>query len=78
MKRGYKMEEVIILDEKEFLIVDKITLNDKKYLYVIATDGSNAFTILNEYEEDGKIKVKSVLDENIVNQVMQSICKRSE
>lgn len=72
------MEEVIILDEKEFLIVDKITLNDKKYLYVIATDGSNAFTILNEYEEDGKIKVKSVLDENIVNQVMQSICKRSE
>lgn len=72
------MEEVIILDEKEFLIVDKITLNDKKYLYVIATDGSNTFTILNEYEEDGKIKVKSVLDENIVNQVMQSITKRSE
>ncbi len=71
------MEDIIILDGMEFLILDKINLSGINFLYVIATDGSNKFTLLNEYEENGKIMVKSVTDKEIIEEVFRKMNERN-
>lgn len=65
------MEDIIVLDGREFLILNKLNFNGINFLYVIATDGSNDFTLLNEYEENGKVMVKSVNDVNVIEEVLK-------
>lgn len=67
------MDDIIILNNREFLILNKINVNGYNFLYVIATDGTNDFTLLNEYEENGKIMVKSVMDPNVIDEVLSKI-----
>jgi len=67
------MNDFITLDKREFLILNKINVNGINFIYAIATDGTNDFTLLNEYEENGKIMVKSVTDEEIIDEVFRKI-----
>lgn len=67
------MEDIIILDGREFLILNKINLNGINFLYVIATDGSNDFTLLQEYEANGKTMVKSVNEPDVIDEVFKKI-----
>ncbi len=67
------MDDIIVLNNREFLILNKINLNGYNFLYVIATDGSNEFTLLNEYEENGKKMVKSVMDPELIDEILLKI-----
>ena len=35
------MDELLTIDDKEFLVTNRFFYNDSTYLYVIATDGTN-------------------------------------
>lgn len=53
-------EEVITLDNEDFLIVSKINYEGKNYLYVNSLVNESDYSILEEYEKDGKTLVKSI------------------
>ncbi len=69
-------KEIITLDNRDFLIIDKVNYENKNYLYVIAIDGTNDITVLNEYEENNKIYVESVTDKKLINEVFLSISNK--
>ena len=70
------MDKKIILDGRDFLIVDKINMNNKTYLYVVAFDDTNDFSVLEEYEENGTTYVESVSDMNTVKEVFSIIAEK--
>lgn len=69
-------DDIIILDGREFLIIEKVEYQNLNYLYVIATDGTNDITVLNEYEKDNKMYVKSVTDKNLIDKVFLLVAQR--
>lgn len=69
-------DDIIILDGREFLIIEKVEYQNSNYLYVIATDGTNDITVLNEYEKDNKMYVKSVTDKNLIDKVFLLVAQR--
>lgn len=69
-------DDIIILDGREFLIVEKVDYQNENYLYVIATDGSNDITVLNEYQKNNKIYVKSVTDRNLIDKVFLLVAQK--
>lgn len=67
---------MIKLNDRDFLIIDKVNYENKNYLYVIAMDGTNDITLLNEYEENDKIYVESVTDKKLINEIFLSISNK--
>lgn len=67
---------MIKLNDRDFLIIDKVNYENKNYLYVIAMDGTNDITLLNEYEENNKIYVESVTDKKLINEIFLSISNK--
>lgn len=70
------MKSVIILDNRNFLVIDKFIYENKNYLYVVSMDGSYDITLLYEYEENGKIYVESVTDKDLINKIFLSISSK--
>lgn len=68
--------DIIILDGREFLIIDRINYQENNYLYVIATDGTNDITVLNEYKKDNKIYVKSVIDRTLIDKIFILVAQK--
>ena len=56
-------DEIIKLNGEDFLVVDRITYENKNYIYVNSLDNENDISILEEYEKGGKKVVKSISDE---------------
>ena len=56
------MEDILILDNREFLIIKEVSYNDANYIYVVATDGTNDIAFLKESIEDGIKYVTSITD----------------
>lgn len=56
-------DEIIKLNGEDFLVIDRITYENKNYIYVNSLDNENDISILEEYEKDGKKVVKSISDE---------------
>lgn len=69
-------DDIIILDGREFLIIEKVEYQNSNYLYVIATDGTNDITVLSEYEKDNKMYVKSITDKNLIDKVFLLVAQR--
>lgn len=69
-------DDIIILDGREFLIIEKVEYQNSNYLYVIATDGTNDITVLNEYAKDNKMYVKSITDKNLIDKVFLLVAQR--
>lgn len=67
---------MIKLNDRDFLIIDKVNYENKNYLYVLAMDGTNDITLLNEYEENNKIYVESVTDKKLINEIFLSISNK--
>lgn len=65
------MEEILNIDNKDFLVVKRFTYNNITYLYTIATDDSNELALLQEYENNGEVFIKSVNDEEQVKEVLK-------
>lgn len=72
------MNDIIVLNGKEFLIVNRITHNNENYLYVVGeNDGKKEFSILKETNEFGNVFVESVNDETLVKEILSKIAKES-
>ncbi len=69
-------DDIIILDGREFLIVEKVEYQGSNYLYVIATDGTNDITVLTEYKKDDKIYVKSITDKDLIDKVFLLVAQK--
>lgn len=71
------MSDVIVLDNREFLVAKSRVVNGDKYIYAIANDESGDFTLLKETEENGEKFVASVTDNDEVEAVLKIIAKES-
>lgn len=71
------MSDVIVLDNREFLVAKRRVVNGDKYIYAIANDESGDFTLLKETEENGENFVASVTDNDEVEAVLKIIAKES-
>lgn len=69
-------DDIIILDEREFLIVETVEYQNLNYLYVIATDGTNDITVLSEYKKDDKTYVKSITDKDLIDKIFLLVAQR--
>lgn len=58
-----EFDEIIELDGEDYLVVDRIIYEGKKYIYVNSLVNEDDISILEEYEKDGKKVVKSIPDE---------------
>ncbi len=57
-----RYDEILTLDGEEFVVVDELVYENKKYLYVNSLKNEQDVAIIEEYEKDGKKVVKSVED----------------
>lgn len=69
------MEEIIIIDNRDFLIVKKFYYNEKNYIYAISTDGKNDVVLLEEKIVNGEELVESVRNEIEIKQVLNYMSK---
>lgn len=65
------MDEIITLDNRDFVVVNKKTINDTNYIYAIASDGTNDLVLLQEVEENGETFVESVNDKEVFDKVLK-------
>lgn len=70
------MDDIIILEGRDFLIIERVKYQEKNYLYVIATDGTNDITVLNEYEKNNKKYVKSVIDKDLIDKIFLLVAQK--
>jgi len=69
------MEEIIIIDNRDFLIVKNFSYNEKNYIYAISTDGKNDVVLLEEKIVNGEELVESVKNETEIKQVLNYMSK---
>ena len=55
-------DDIIKLDNEDFLIVDELEYNGRKFLYVQSIKKENDISIVEEYVKNDKTLVKSVED----------------
>ncbi len=70
-------KDMIKLDNRDFLVIDKVTYQDENYLYVIAVDGKNDITILHEYEKMNKKYVESITDRDLIDKIFYIVAHNS-
>lgn len=70
-------KDIIVLDGRDFLIVERVTYQDENYLYVIAVDGKNDITILHEYEKMNKKYVESITDRDLIDKIFYIVAHNS-
>ena len=72
------MDDIIVLDGKEYFIANRINYNNDNYLYVVGEFNSDKeFSVLKETEEFGNVFVESVNDENLVKEILSQIAKET-
>ena len=69
------MEDIIILNEKEFLVLKTLNYNNNNYIYAISTDGNNTIALVKEVIVDNEVMVESIENQNEFKQVMEEIIK---
>ncbi len=67
------MNEIIILDGREFLVVERINFFGYNYIYAYALDDTDDYTILKETLKDGKKFVSSVVDDEEIEEILKMI-----
>lgn len=72
------MNEIIILDGREFLVVERVNFFGYNYIYAYALDDTNDYTVLRETVTDGKKFVTSVTDDEEIEEILKMIAKVDE
>jgi hypothetical protein len=72
------MNEIIMLDGREFLVVERVNFFGYNYIYAYALDDTNDYTILRETVTDGKKFVTSVTDDEEIEEILKMIAKVDE
>lgn len=65
------MDDIIMLDDTEFLILKEKVDNGTNYIFAIATDGTNDVVFLKESTIDNEEYVESVTDKEELGRVME-------
>lgn len=65
------MDDILMLDDTEFLIIKEQIFNGINYIYAIATDGTNDVVFLKETVSDNEKYVESVTDKEELSRVME-------
>ncbi len=68
--------DVIVLDGRDFLVIERVNFNENYYLYVIAIDGTNDVTVLEEYIKNNKKYVKSVTNNELIDKVFLLVAQK--
>ena len=72
------MNERMILDGREFLVVERVNFFGYNYIYAYALDDTNDYTVLREIVTDGKKFVTSVTDDEEIEEILKMIAKVDE
>ena len=72
-----ELDEIITLDDREFLIVKRVELRGSNYMYVFATDDSMDYSVLIETEIEGQPYVESINDEALIKEILTIVVKES-
>lgn len=67
-------EEIIKLNNEDFLVISRLKYDGKSYLYVNSLVNENDYSILEEYEKSGEMVVKSI-DDNKYDLIMSLFAK---
>lgn len=54
-----EFEDIITIDNEEYVVVDELDYNDSHYIYVISSDNEEKISILKETEEEGEKYIES-------------------
>ena len=65
------MDDILMLDDTEFLILKEQVDNGTNYIFAIATDGTNDVVFLKESTIDNEEYVESVTDKEELSRVME-------
>ena len=65
------MDDIIMIDDTEFLILKEQVDNGTNYIFAIATDGTNDVVFLKESTIDNEEYVESVTDKEELSRVME-------
>lgn len=65
------MDDILMLDDTEFLIIKEQPFNNTNYIYAIATDGTNDVVFLKETVSDNAKYVESVTDKEELSKVIE-------
>lgn len=65
------MDDIIMLDDTEFLILKEQVDNGTNYIFAIATDGTNDVVFLKKSTIDNEEYVESVTDKEELSRVME-------
>lgn len=65
------MDDIIMLDDTEFLILKEQVDNGTNYIFAIATDGTNDVVFLKESTIDNEEYIESVTDKEELSRVME-------
>lgn len=71
-------KDIIVLEGRDFLIVEKVNYQEEDYLYVIAVDGTNDISVLHEYEKNNKKYVKSISDKDLIDKIFLLVAQKYE
>ena len=67
------MDDILMLDDTEFLILKEQVDNGTNYIFAIATDGTNDVVFLKESTIDNEEYVETVQNPDILERVMLQI-----
>lgn len=65
------MDDILMLDDTEFLIIKEQVFNNTNYIYAITTDGTNDVVFLKETVSDNEKYVESVTDKEELSKVIE-------
>lgn len=71
-------KDIIVLEGRDFLIVEKVNYQEEDYLYVIAIDGTNDISVLHEYDKNNKKYVKSISDKDLIDKIFLLVAQKYE
>ena len=67
------MNEIIILDGREFLVIERVNFFGYNYIYAYALDDTDDYTTLKEVVKDDKKFVSSVTDDEEIEEILKMI-----
>lgn len=70
------MDNGIVLNGEEYFVAKELDLDNKHYIYAVATE-SDKYTVLEQIETEEGSKVKSITDENEVKKVLSEVAKEN-
>jgi len=65
------MEQIIEINNRDFLVVKEFDYNENIYIYAIAVDGSNELALLRQFTLNNEIMIESVNDEEQIKEILK-------